>query len=90
MPEANAGVRTQKAEQRLQEALTEFFGEKIRLVITVGNGETESPAQKQNRKKDERFRETEKTLSSDPEVRALQETFGAEIVPGSIQPPTKD
>ena len=90
LPDAHASLRTPTAEQRLQEALTERYGEKIRLVITVGDGETESPAAKQNRQRDERYRKSEKTLSSDPEVRALQETFGAEIVPGSIQPPTKD
>ena len=90
LPEAHAGVRTGSAERRLQEALAKYFGVDIRLVITLGNGEAESPAQKQNRQRDERYRETEQALSTDPEVRALQETFGAEIVPGSVEPPTKD
>ena len=76
-----------KAEKRLQQALGEYFDANIRLEITTHSDDnTETPAQAESREKGERQLQAEKSIEEDGFVRAMKETFNAEVVPGSIRP----
>ena len=80
-----------KAEKRLQQALGEYFDASIRLEIEVStNDSDETPAQADQREKDERQLKAEKSVEEDGFVRAMKETFNAEVVPGSVRPTAED
>jgi DNA polymerase-3 subunit gamma/tau len=80
-----------KAEKRLQQALSEYFDADIRLEIeTNTDANAETPAQAEMREKNERQLQAEKSVEEDGFVRAMKETFNAEVVPGSVRPTTED
>ena len=71
----------------MQQALGEYFDTDIRLEITIHtNDNKETPAQAEQREKDERQLQAEKSIEEDGFVQAMKETFNAEVVPGSVRP----
>ncbi len=71
---------------KLQDALSAFLGDKIKLNIVLGEPDTESPAQTQARNVAEKQQQAERSIDNDPTVRALKENFDAEVVPNSVRP----
>lgn len=69
----------------LGEALSEWFGETLRVEISVGRTERETPMQKKARLSDEKLDAARASLEADPNVRALQDMFGAELKPESVE-----
>ena len=75
-------------QERLVQALTQRYGETVRVEITVGAvspGEA-TPAQQQAQAADDRLRAAQQAIEADPAVRAMRDTFGATVQPGSIRP----
>ena len=75
-------------QERLVQALTQRYGETVRVEIAVGAvspGET-TPAQQQAQAADDRLRAAQQAIEADPAVRAMRDTFGATVQPGSIRP----
>lgn len=70
---------------KLATALTEHFGQPIRLQTDIGAVQHTANA-KLNAEREERQRKAEETMQSDPFVQTLMREFGATIVPGSIKP----
>jgi len=84
-------LRGAKAEKRLQQALGEYFDANIHLVIeTTRDDNFETPAQAEAREKSERQLQAEKSIEEDGFVRAMKESFNAEVVPGSVRPNAED
>jgi DNA polymerase-3 subunit gamma/tau len=84
---SHAQLLSKNTQQRLQDALRKQFGEGVTLDIRVGSGEEQAtPAREQARERRLRQQEAERDIARDPGVLALQEAFGATIVPGSIEP----
>ena len=54
-------------------------------VGAVSPGET-TPAQQQAQAADDRLRAAQQAIEADPAVRAMRDTFGATVQPGSIRP----
>jgi len=79
-------LRTENAEHRLQEALSSYLGEPIRLRIEVAEADEETPAQRQQRVGEQEQAAAREAIDRDSVVRALKETFGAEVVEGSVKP----
>ncbi len=77
----NPGVQ-----ERLESALGEYLGAAVRLAIDLGGVEAEIPAEAEGRTAAGRQRAAEAAIESDPNITALRETFGAEVVPNSIKP----
>ena len=73
-------------ESKLQDALSDYLGERIKLTIKQGSLESESPAQTAARNAAERQQQAEHAIDQDPVVQALKENFGAEVVPNSVRP----
>ena len=87
-PSAQHMHRT-SSEERLLQALQQVLGDDIRLDITVGAAaasQGETPAQQQARTKAERQQQAEQTFVDDPMTQALQQSFGAKVVPHSVTP----
>ena len=73
---------------RLAQALSQYFGQAIRLEISVGEiAEDElTPARRQAMDTDERLKAAEQAIDEDPAVRAMRDVFGATVQPGSVRP----
>jgi DNA polymerase-3 subunit gamma/tau len=69
----------------LGDALSEWFGEKLQVEISVGRIERETPMQKKARLSDEKLDAARASLEADPNVKALQDMFGAELKPESVE-----
>ena len=78
--------RRPQLEQKLAQALSTHFGAPVRLDITLSAAAEETPARQQAQAADERLRAAEQAIESDANVRALRETFGARVLPGSVKP----
>jgi DNA polymerase-3 subunit gamma/tau len=83
---AHASLRNSRVEERLQEALSAYLGEKVRLAITVAQPPVETPAALQERVSQDRLRAAQEAIAQDGHVKTLQEMFGARIVPDSVRP----
>jgi len=79
-------LRNDKLEQRFEGALQHYYGQKIKLVMTVGAPEVETPASQQVRLQGERKQAALEAIEADANVQSLQEAFGAEVIPGSVMP----
>jgi DNA polymerase-3 subunit gamma/tau len=74
--------------QKLTQALSQHYGEPLRLDITVADADrTEpTPARQQAQVADQRLRAAEQAIEGDPAVRAMCDIFGATVQPGSVKP----
>jgi len=74
--------------QKLTQALSQHYGEPVRLEISIGEraGVEATPARQQAQAADERLKAAEQAIDGDPAVRAMRETFGATVHPGSVKP----
>ena len=79
-------MRVASSEQRLLQALRDRLGSETRLSITHEAPQTETPAQRQAREKAERLGQAERSIQDDPMVQGLAESFGARVIPESIDP----
>ncbi len=73
-------------QNKLQDALSEFLGDRVKLTITLGKPASETPAQTAARNVAERQQAAEQSIDEDPVVKALKENFDAEVVPNSVRP----
>ncbi len=81
----HATLRSPAMEQRLHEALQNYFGEPVKLRFTIGEVQ-ESPAHLQQRANDERQQAAVAAMHNDPNVQRIRETFNAEVITESIRP----
>jgi DNA polymerase-3 subunit gamma/tau len=72
--------------QKLTQALSQHFGQAMRLEIVVGEVDEITPARQQAQAADERLKAAENAIDRDPAVRAMRDVFGATVQPGSIKP----
>jgi DNA polymerase-3 subunit gamma/tau len=74
--------------QKLTQALSQHFGQPVRLEISVAAAEEveQTPARQQAQAADERLKAAEQAIDDDPAVRAMRDIFGATVQPGSIRP----
>lgn len=84
----HAQIRTKNAEARVQQALSKYFSEDLRLRIDVESHVAETPAQRQGRNQAEKQQVAEQAIDNDFVIQGLKERFGAKIVPGSVRPVT--
>lgn len=78
---------TDERRAALELAFSKACGWAVQVIVEVGGGESGlSPAACEEQRLIERQRDAERAIETDPVVRAMQETFGATIRPGSVQP----
>ena len=83
---AHASLRNSKMEERLQDTLSTYLGEKVKLSFTITQPNAETPAALQERVSQDRMRSAQEAIVQDNHVKTLQEVFDARIVPDSIRP----
>jgi DNA polymerase III subunit gamma/tau len=82
----NQFVRTRAQEEKLAQALSRHYGESVRLEFVVAEPPTDTPAQAEQRASLAELETARQALGADPTVRALQERFGATLLPESVRP----
>ncbi|MFV0455896.1 MAG: DNA polymerase III subunit gamma/tau [Pseudomonas sp.] len=73
-------------QRRLNDALNQYHGRTLQLVIELERPRQETPAQAAARWRAERQRAAEQSIQSDPVVQQLMEQFAAVIREGTIEP----
>jgi DNA polymerase-3 subunit gamma/tau len=81
--------RTPGVESKLQQALGAYFGGAVRVEF-VADGSAETPAQLQEREERAAVVAARQSFGEDPTVKALQERFGATLLPDTIRPTRSD
>lgn len=73
-------------QERLRTSLEEHLGRGVRLRITAGKPQGQTPAAIDEARQRGKLADATEALNADPFVRELVNDFGAEVVPGSIRP----
>lgn len=77
--------RTSALEERLTQALTEYYGEPVRVEFSVESA-VDSLARQQKLAAEKRLQDARTSIESDPNIHAMREIFGATVQPDSIRP----
>jgi DNA polymerase-3 subunit gamma/tau len=70
---------------RLQEALSNYLGKQVKIVVETGKA-TQSIAAVEAKVKQEKQEGAETSIANDDFVKTIQTELGATVVPGSIRP----
>lgn len=86
VPQAHRHLMDKPYQDKLKAAVTEHFAEPVKLSITEGSVTGDTPAQIENREKQEKQSLAVAAIEQDPLVRTLVENFDAKIIESSIKP----
>ena len=73
-------------QQRLEEALSSYYGRSIKLRVEISETISETPFEVDSRRKAARLQLAQEAIASDANVRAMIDGFDAEVQMSSIQP----
>ena len=76
---------TKSRKNALAESLSNHFGEKLSVDVTIGADANETPVQEESRMADEKMEAARQELEADPNVQAMKNMFGAELKTDSIE-----
>jgi DNA polymerase-3 subunit gamma/tau len=79
-------MRTKNAEERLRASLAAYYSQPIDLKIAVSESTSKTPAQQEVQRQAEHQQVAVTSISQDPNVQALRETFSAQLKQDSIKP----
>ncbi len=85
VPEAHKHLLEKAYTDKLQAALEEFFGRRIRLKITPGGG-GKTPTEIENQERQAKLAKAIESIDTDPFVRELVENFDARVNDSTIKP----
>lgn len=74
------------AEEKLREALQNYFGRPLKLQITPQISQQMTPALEIQKAREDRQQAAVDAINNDPNIQDLKEHFDARILPGSIEP----
>ena len=86
VPQTHRHLMEKPYQDKLRAAVTEHFAEPVRLKITEGSVTGDTPAQIENRHKQEKQSLAVAAIEQDPFVRKLVENFDAKVIESSIKP----
>ena len=79
-------MATEQLVSRLEDAISRYFGESLKLRIQPADGELETPAKQDAQRQAERLKAAQAAIIADPKVREFCETFGTQVNPQLIKP----
>jgi DNA polymerase-3 subunit gamma/tau len=83
---AHNNLRSKSVEERIQQSLQQYYAAPVKLIISTGVSEQETPAGKQSRQQNERQLAAQQVILNDNTIKVLRDTFNASINPEAIQP----
>jgi len=78
--------RRPQLEEKLAQALSAYFGEPVRLELSVADRALDTLARQQKAAADDRVQQARAAIENDPNVRAMRDMFGATLTPDSVRP----
>lgn len=78
--------RRPQLEEKLTQALSAYFGEPVRLELSVADRALDTLARQQKAAADDRVQQARAAIDNDPNVRAMRDMFGATVQPDSVRP----
>jgi DNA polymerase-3 subunit gamma/tau len=78
--------RRPQLEEKLAQALSAYFGEPVRLELSVADRALDTLARQQKAAADDRVQQARAAIENDPNVRAMRDMFGATVTPDSVRP----
>jgi len=85
VPEAQRHLLSPNYQEKLGDAIAQYFGKKIKLQFSIG-GTGNTPAKQISQEKAQAQANAESAIEEDGFVQALISDFGATIIPNSIKP----
>ena len=86
VPEAHRHLLEKPYRDKLQSAVEEHFGRRVRLEFTLGEATGNTPAERADQERQARQRGAIEAIDRDPFVRELVENFDARVIDESIRP----
>jgi DNA polymerase-3 subunit gamma/tau len=86
VPEVHRHLLEKPYRDKLQSALEEHFGRKLRVEFKLGDSTGGTPAELADRERQARQQQAIESIDKDPFVRELVESFDARVVDESIRP----
>ena len=81
-----AALLNTKHQQRIQDAFAEYKNQQLKVIITVEETQMETPADLAVKRHDANKRSAKETLSTDPTIQRIVNTFDAKLIEDSIEP----
>ena len=81
----HAHLGSEKILQRLQEALSQFYGDNVKIILTSGEIESDTPAIKQEKQQKQDLSEAVRAMEEDPNVVAMKEILNAKLDTQSVK-----
>jgi DNA polymerase-3 subunit gamma/tau len=78
--------RRPQLEEKLAQALSAYYGEPVRLELSVADRALDTLARQQKAAADDRVQQAKAAIDNDPNVRAMRDMFGATVQPDSVRP----
>lgn len=88
LDESQSSVFNDEHERRIQNALSEYFGKPLKLLIKVGAVNAETPAAYRQRKQQARIQKAIHTFENDDNVKEILQRFSGTIQQDTIEPLT--
>jgi len=85
---SQTSVFNEEHQRRINSALDQYFGEAVKLEITPGTIDDETPAAWRQRKDNERLQAARQAFENDAVVKAIVDRFSGAIQPDTIEPTT--
>jgi DNA polymerase-3 subunit gamma/tau len=86
VPEVHRHLLEKPYREKLQAALEEHFGRRLRVAFEVGDSSGRTPAEEEDRERQSRLKQAVESIDRDPFVRELVESFDARVIDESIRP----
>jgi len=81
----NANLASNVVIERIQQALSGFYGQEIKIKVESGQSDTQTPAAIEAQQKQDALSNAVKAMESDPNIIAMKETFNATLDPRSVK-----
>ena len=86
VPEPHRHLLEKAYQDKMKAALSEYYGNPVRLKFSVGSITGMTPAELENREKRAKQSQAIAAIETDPFVRELVENFDAKLIVSSIKP----
>lgn len=81
----HSALLNQSSEQRLQQALADYFGKPMKLSVTTAGEVTDTPHQRNQAVQAENKAKAQKIIENDVNIQALKDTFNASVQKDSLE-----
>jgi DNA polymerase-3 subunit gamma/tau len=82
----STSIRSARTEETLLKALQAYRGSQMKLVINTQKNTIDTPAIQNLKDRENRQQAAVDAIHSDVNIQALKEQFGAQVIPGTIEP----